>query len=192
MRSSHLPLIGPSRAQTAVRALGALLLLFVGLDHYYEYAVDHYSVLPTIGTLFLLNFLAALVVAVFLLAPLERISRRFGPMALKLAAASGLAIAATSLAALLASEQTPLFGFMELNYRPAILVALSSEAAATACLGLLLAMMVRDRRPAPEPRPDAGIATRQAVTSPSRSARSTRTTRRSHESSRARDRSGTR
>jgi hypothetical protein len=137
----------PARPQyLAVRILGAVLLLFVGADHYYEYSVDHYSVLPTIGTLFLLNFISASVVGLVLLAPLERIFHRFGRAALELATVSGVGIAATSLVALLVSEQTPLFGFMEQNYRPAIIVALASETAAAAFLALLLVLTVRGKR----------------------------------------------
>jgi hypothetical protein len=133
----------PSRAQTAVRVVGAVLLLFVGADHYREYSVSMYSVLPTIGTLFLLNFIGATALGVLLLAPLERLLHRFGRAVVLFAAAGGVGIAATSLAALLISEQTPLFGFMELNYRPAIVVAIASEAAAAASLGLLLVLMLR-------------------------------------------------
>jgi hypothetical protein len=136
-RSSH-PLL-------ALRVLGATLLLFVGADHFYEYSVDDYSVVPTIGTLFLLNFISASVVGLLLLAPLKRIFHRFSTPVLELATLSGFGIAATSLAALLISEQTPLFGFMESNYRPAILVALASETAAALCLALLLILMRRAR-----------------------------------------------
>jgi hypothetical protein len=129
VRSAH--------ARVGLRVLGALLLLFVGADHYYEYAARDYSVIPTIGTLFLLNFVSATVVGLALLAPLERLSRRFGTAVLALAAAGGAAIAATSLLALLVSEQTKLFGFMEYNYRPEILVAIASEAAAMVVLAAL-------------------------------------------------------
>ena len=73
-----------SHARLAVRVLGALLLLFVGADHYYEYSVDQYSVLPTIGTLFLLNFISATAVGLLLLAPLGRLFHRFGGAALLL------------------------------------------------------------------------------------------------------------
>jgi hypothetical protein len=125
------------RARLAVRVLGAILILFVGADHYYEYSVDQYSVLPTIGTLFLLNFISATAVGLVLLAPLNRVFPRFGATVLQLAAVSGFGIAATSLVALLVSEQTKLFGFMESNYRPAIIVAIVSEAAATVLLALL-------------------------------------------------------
>jgi hypothetical protein len=134
-----------SHALLALRVLGAILLLFVGADHFYEYSVDDYSVLPTIGTLFLLNFISATVVGLLLLAPLKRIFHRLGAPVLELVTLSGFGIAATSLAALLISEQTPLFGFMESNYRPAILVALVSETAAALCLALLLVLMRRAR-----------------------------------------------
>lgn len=137
-----------AQARLLVRLLGAILLLFVGADHYYEYAVDHYSALPTIGTLFLLNFISATLVGLILLTPLRRMLRRFHAPALQLLSISGFGIAATSLAALLVSEQTKLFGFMESNYRPAIIVAIASEAAAAVVLGLLFALSWRARRAA--------------------------------------------
>ncbi|HWY19083.1 MAG TPA: hypothetical protein VNY27_10300 [Solirubrobacteraceae bacterium] len=133
-------------ARFALRILGAALLLFVGADHYYEYAARDYSVIPTIGTLFLLNFVSATIVGLALLTPLERVSRRFGSALLAVTAASGAGIAATSLLALLVSEQTKLFGFMEYNYRPEVLVAIASEAAAMlvlAALALLAASAAR-------------------------------------------------
>ena len=133
-------LIRSPRTRLTLRVLGATLLLFVGGDHYYEYSVDDYSVLPTIGTLFLLNFISATAIGLILLAPLDRILHRFSRIALQLAALSGFGIAATSLIALLVSEHTKLFGFMESNYRPAIIVAIASEAAAA--LILLLVFVV--------------------------------------------------
>jgi hypothetical protein len=129
-----------SAVQLGVRVLGAILLLFVGADHYYEYSVDQYSVLPTIGTLFLLNFISATVIGLILLAPLSRLFHRFDRVLLQLAAISGSGIAATSLVALLVSEHTKLFGFMESNYRPAIIIAIASEAAAALVLALLFAI----------------------------------------------------
>jgi hypothetical protein len=133
-------------AYLALRVAGALLLLFVGADHFYEYSVDDYSVLPTIGTLFLLNFISASVVGLMLLAPLARIVPRWAGAVVELAAASGFAIALTSLVALVVSEQTKLFGFMESNYRPAIIVALASEAAAAVVLALLFGLTLARRR----------------------------------------------
>ncbi len=131
------------RRSTAVRALGATLLLFVGADHLYEYAIGDYSVLPTIGTLFLLNFVSATAMGLILLAPLGRILGRFHRTALQLATASGVAIAGSSLVGLLLSEQTRLFGFMEVNYRPAIIIAIASEASAAIVLALSALMSGR-------------------------------------------------
>jgi hypothetical protein len=139
-------LINSQRTLMAVRVLGALALLFVGLDHYYEYSSQDYSVIPTIGTLFLLNFISAVVVAVILLAPLGRIFHRAGDLVLQAAALSGAGIAATSLVALLVSEQTKLFGFMESNYRPQIIIAIASEATAAVLLSALFALAYGHRR----------------------------------------------
>jgi hypothetical protein len=132
-----------SRARLALRLGAGALVLFVGADHYYEYSAGGYSVLPTIGSLFLLTFVSGTVGGLVLLAPLEKISHRFGRPATWLAALGGFALGATSLIALLISEQTPLFGFMELNYRPAIVVALVSEAAAAASCALVLVLDLR-------------------------------------------------
>ena len=140
MRMSNRSPHDSSRTRVAVRLLASVLVLFVGADHYYEYAVDQYQVLPTIGTLFLANFISATAVGLALLLPLERLFHRLGGALTRLAAVGGFGIAATSLIALLVSEQTRLFGFMELNYRPAILVALSSEAAAAAAAAALFVM----------------------------------------------------
>jgi hypothetical protein len=154
------------RTRLAVRVLGAMLLLFVGADHYYEYAARDYSAIPTIGTLFLLNFVAATIVALLLLTPLERASKRLARPAVALLAVSGAGIAATSLLALLVSEQTKLFGFMEQNYRPEILVAIASEAAAMLMLAALAWLTLSTARPLvvriarPRRRPRAGVGVR--------------------------------
>jgi hypothetical protein len=44
--------------------LGALAVLATGVAHIEQYSVDNYSTVPTIGTLFLLNFIAAIVIVV--------------------------------------------------------------------------------------------------------------------------------
>jgi len=147
-----LEIVRSPRARLGLRILGALLLLFVGGDHYYEYAVHDYSVLPTIGTLFLLNFISATAVGLILLAPLDRIPHRFGRPILQLASLSGFGIAATSLIALLLSEQTKLFGFMESNYRPAIVVAIASEASAAVMLLLVFIASWETRRSTGRPK----------------------------------------
>jgi hypothetical protein len=159
-------LIRSPRTEVALRLLAAGVLLFVGADHYYEYSVDDYSVLPTIGTLFLLNFISATAIGLILVAPLDRVLHRFGRVMLQLAALSGFGIAATSLIALLVSEHTKLFGFMESNYRPAIIVAIASEAAAAVLLALLFVVIRQSKRSLNESRapvadhsqPSAGTA----------------------------------
>lgn len=157
MNKTAITLTDSPRVRTAVRVLGALLLVLVGADHYYEYAVDDYSVIPTIGTLFLLNFVSATALGLLLLVPLERLWHRLGKMATELAAVSGLAVAASSLTALLISEHTSLFGFMESNYRPAIVVAIAFEAGASVVLAALLGLTLRDRGPARRTREPIGV-----------------------------------
>ena len=123
----------------AARYLGALALFGVGIDHIEQYYVDFYSVIPTIGTLFALNFGSATVVALGLLEPLERLPGRWGTAALALLAISGIGIAAGSLAGLLISENGGLFGFMEQGYREAIVLSIVLEVATIILLGLFLA-----------------------------------------------------
>jgi hypothetical protein len=124
----------PSRAALARlgRYLGALALLGVGIDHIEQYYVDSYSVIPTIGTLFALNFISAALVTLGLLAPIGRIFGRWAIAALALLAGSGILIAAGLLAGLLISENGGLFGFMERGYREAIAL----EVATMILLGL--------------------------------------------------------
>jgi hypothetical protein len=131
-----------SRSQTVAtwaRYLGALTLLGVGVDHLEQFAVDSYSAVPTIGTLFALNFASAAVIAGGLAAPVQRLRGRAGRLALPLLSLAGIGVAAGSLAGLLVSESSGLFGFMEAGYRPAILLSVALEAATIALLGLTLA-----------------------------------------------------
>src|SRR5205085_9402445 len=93
--------------------------------------VDSYSTVPTIGTLFLLNFIAAIVIAVGLIAPLRRVTGRYTDAVRALFAVSGIGLAVLSLAALFVSESSGLFGFVEHGYRMAIVVAIMVELAAT-------------------------------------------------------------
>jgi hypothetical protein len=137
------------RVTWTLRILSAAALLAVAADHLYEYDVDHYSAIPTIGTLFLLNGLSATALAVVLLVPVQRIvPQRLATAAIPAAAVSGIVISVTSLAALFISESTPLFGFMEYGYRFVIVLAIVAEAAATVLLvALLLRMLSRSGRP---------------------------------------------
>src|SRR3954471_20774560 len=84
-----------SSAALAARFLGALSLLAVGAVHLQQYEYL-YSAIPTIGALFLLNFAGATVIGLGLLAPLERLSGRFGGLVVALLALGGAAQAATA------------------------------------------------------------------------------------------------
>jgi hypothetical protein len=122
----------------ALRVTGALSLLAVGAVHLQQY-VELYSVIPTIGTLFLLNFVGATALGLGLLVPVERLFGRFGAAALALVTVGGIALAATTFAFLLISERTPLFGFMEPGYDPAAIMA--SRAAELATVFFLSAFL---------------------------------------------------
>jgi hypothetical protein len=127
------------------RVLGALTLLAVGIVHLQQY-FELYSEIPTIGTLFVLNFIGAAVVGVGLLAPLDRLGSR-GRVAQTLLAVAGIAQAATAFVFLFISERTPLFGFQEPGYDPsAIMASRIAEVAAVVFLGAFLASRFRGRR----------------------------------------------
>jgi hypothetical protein len=119
----------------AVRVLGALSVLAVGGVHIQQYSTL-YSDIPTIGTLFVLNFLGATAIGLGLLSPVERLLGHWGGLALALLSLGGIGLAATSFVFLLISERTPLFGFMEPGYDPqAILFSRAAEVAAVLLLG---------------------------------------------------------
>ena len=106
-----------TRSVTATRTLGALALLVIGGVHYQQYHYAFYSSIPTIGPLFLLNFIAGTALGLFLIVPVRPRLGRLGTLLDQLAALAGLGVAAGALVALLISEHTPLFGFMEHGYR---------------------------------------------------------------------------
>ena len=109
--------------------------------------MERYSEIPTIGTLFLLNFVGATVVGLGLLAPVERLSGRLAAATPGLLAVAGVGQAATAFVFLLISERTPLFGFREPGYDPAaILASRIAEGATVMLLGAFL--MARFVRPA--------------------------------------------
>jgi len=124
---------------SGVRVLGALSLLAVGAVHLQQYSTL-YSAIPTIGTLFVLNFVGATVIGLGLLAPVERLLGRWGGMAVTLLALAGAGVAATSFVFLLISERTPLFGFMEPGYDPPAIMA--SRVAEAVTVGLLGSFVV--------------------------------------------------
>jgi hypothetical protein len=81
------------------RYLGALAVLATGVTHIEQYSVYSYSTVPTIGTLFLLNFIAAIVIAAGLTARLERVAGRYTDPLSALAAVGGIGFYKTNLAA---------------------------------------------------------------------------------------------
>jgi hypothetical protein len=127
-----------SRSLTATRTLAGITLLLIGGIHYQQYHYAFYSAIPTIGPLFLLNFIGATALGLLLLVPGR--SRLGGLRKLldQMAALAGLGLATSGLAALLISEHTPLFGFMEHGYRFVIVLTITSEAAAIVLLSLFL------------------------------------------------------
>jgi hypothetical protein len=122
----------------AARYLGAVSVVVVGAIHAQQYYDAYFSVVPTIGTLFLLSFIGSGVAAAVLVATVRRIGRKLGDMVLALAALGGIGVALGSLVALLVSEYTPLFGFMESGYRLAIVLTLVFDALTTAFLAVFL------------------------------------------------------
>ena len=134
------------RAGEVARYLGALSILGVGAVHAQQYYSAYFSVVPTIGTLFLLSFVGAGVVGAVLIAPVNRLGRNIGDLILVLAALGGIGIAVGSLASLLVSEYTPLFGFMESGYRLAIVLALVFDVLTTVFLGVFVLVVARARR----------------------------------------------
>ena len=120
------------------RVLGALALLATGAVHLQQF-VRLYSQIPTIGTLFVLNFAGATAIGLALLAPLERHGGRYGSAILVLLASAGIALAAIAFAFLLICEQTPLFGFKEPGYDPSAIAATrGAEIATVLFLGAFL------------------------------------------------------
>jgi hypothetical protein len=121
------------------RYLGAISILLVGVVHAQQYYDAYFSVVPTIGPLFLLSFIGAWIVGAILLAPVQRLGRQLGSALLVLAAAGAIGIAVGTFAALLTSEYTPLFGFMESGYRLAIWLTFAFDVMTTVFLGVFLA-----------------------------------------------------
>jgi hypothetical protein len=120
--------------------VGAAAVLATGADHLYEYDVNRFSTVPTIGTLFLLNFISATLLGAGLLLPLGRIAKRFADPLRVLLALGGIGIAATSLIGLWSSETSSLFGFTDYGLRTTIVVAIVAESIAIVTLTAYLAL----------------------------------------------------
>ncbi len=128
------------------RYLGAISLVVVGIIHAQQYYYAYFSVVPTIGTLFLLSFVGSGVVGATLILPVRRLGRNIGDLILALAALGGIGIALGSLVALLISEYTPLFGFMESGYRLAVVLTLIFDTLTSCLLALFVVALARSRR----------------------------------------------
>jgi hypothetical protein len=123
-----------SAAVTVARYVGALSLIATGAVHLQQYYAVYYRVIPTIGPLFLVNFLVGVALGLALLAPLDHRA----PELHRLAAIGGIVFAAATIIGLAVSENGTLFGFHEHGYRPAIVVSLAFEAVAIVSLAAYL------------------------------------------------------
>jgi hypothetical protein len=134
-----------------LRRAGAVAILAVGAVHLQQYLTG-YDVLPTIGTLFLLNAISAGVVGFGLLLPVERlVDKRGRERVVGLLALGAVAIALGSLIALFISETSVLFGFSEDGYDTPVVIAIVSEVATVVLLApVAVTKAVRSvtRRPA--------------------------------------------
>ena len=128
-------------AAQVARYLGAVSILLVGAVHAQQYYEAYFSIVPTIGTLFLLSFIGAGIVGTTLLMPVRLLGRRLGDPILSLAALGAIGIALGTMVSLLISEYRPLFGFMESGYRLAIVLTLLFDGLTTIFLGLFLAIV---------------------------------------------------
>lgn len=126
------------RPAAVARLVAGLSLLAVGGVHIQQYAVADYKLIPTIGPLFLLNFVGGTVLGLYFLVPAGPRAGRTRFLLDAGAAASGWLLAGGALLALLISEHTPLFGFMEHGYRFAIVFAIVSEGLAVLAVAVVL------------------------------------------------------
>jgi hypothetical protein len=123
------------------RYIGAISLFMVAALHAQQYYDAYFSVVPTIGTLFLLNVFGASVAGLVLLAPVRLLGRRPGDVILVLAALAGIGVALGSFVALIVTEYTPLFGFMESGYRLAIVLTLVFDSLTAVLLGAFVLLV---------------------------------------------------
>jgi hypothetical protein len=125
----------------AARYLGAISIFLVGAVHAQQYYDAYFSVVPTIGTLFLLSFVGAGIVGTVLIAPVRLLGRVVGDAVLVVAALGAIGIAVGTFVSLVISEYTPLFGFMESGYRMAVVLTLLFDVLTTVFLGAFLAIV---------------------------------------------------
>jgi hypothetical protein len=140
------------RPVALARLLAALSLLAIGGVHIQLYIVQDYRVIPTIGRLFLLNFIGGTILGLYFMIPGGRRAGQVRRLVDGVAALAGWFLAVGALVALLVSEHTPLFGFMEYGYRFAIVFAIVSEAVAIVALTIVLVDNRTGARRRPGPR----------------------------------------
>ena len=92
MRKSALSPWAEPWSLSAARTVGAISLLVVGGIHYQQYRYALYSVIPTIGPLFIVNFIAATVLGLFLLAPFKSRLGHLGELLDQFAALAGVGL----------------------------------------------------------------------------------------------------
>jgi hypothetical protein len=132
------------------RILGAAAVVALGAVHLHEYA-GPYGAIPTIGTLFLVNFVTSVAIGLVLLAPVEHIAGRWAGAVVAVATVGGIVLAATSYVMLLISERRPLFGFEEPGYDPPAIAA--SRVLAIAIVVLLgVSLLLRSTTDTPKRR----------------------------------------
>jgi hypothetical protein len=161
------------RWESATRILAAAFVIASGVVHLQQYYGVYYRVIPTIGPLFLADFVAAVIIGLALLAPLDRLSRPLGT----LASIGGIMFAAGAIIGLEISESGTLFGFHEHGYRLAVVLTLIFEGAAVVLLLANLAARAGQRRSRPTTAYASDDPTRDAITRPA-AGRDSRTARR--------------
>lgn len=134
------------RPVAVARLLASGSLFAVGAVHIQQYIVQDYRVIPTIGPLFLFNFVGGAVLGLYFLIPASSHPGRMRFWVDTFAALTGWMVAGGALVGLLISEHTPLFGFMEHGYRFAIVFAIVSESVALLTLTVFLALNRRAAR----------------------------------------------
>jgi hypothetical protein len=159
------PTSGHLRRFRIAQAVGALALFVIGGVHLEQYYVAFFRVIPTIGPLFLVNFIGGTLFGLILIVPLRRGAGRVWLLVDALTALAGIGLSVGAFAGLVVSEHTPLFGFMEHGYRLEIVIALAAEAAAIVSLSAFVACASRRSGGLR----DGGGVTPTAVTRPSAS-----------------------
>ncbi len=137
-----------------LRHVGVLLLFGIGAVHLYVYFADHYSVIPIIGPLFLVNFAGAVLLGLLLAIPLESLPlvgsiTVAGRTPHAFVALGAILFALGTIIGLLISEAGTLFGFHEYGYRTVIVLTLGLEFAVIVVLGGFLALETRRMRTRP-------------------------------------------